>query len=250
MKINAFIPVVFMLCAAHLQANEPIRKNVAITKIYAIQHGFDDNDSVDIAAYGLLSDTCHKIDRNSFKVDHRKKIITVSITSVVRPQDICLEILTPFLEVIPVGILNAGIYEVRASNSPTVSSQLEVKPRTSDNRDDYLYAPVDTVEVERVQQIAGHSHDYLVLKGTYPYMLRGCMRVEEVKISTINKEILVVQPIVKIMEDINCNPQDVGPYNRFTTSVEIANSIGDHGLVHVRTLNGKALNKYIDFSQP
>jgi hypothetical protein len=250
MKLAALSIVGLSTIATSVFASAPTKVKLPISKILAVETGFDDNDAVDIAVYGMLPDTCHKIDRGTAKIDHRKRKITVSVTSIVRSGEACLEILTPFLEVIPVGTLKAGKYEIRAAGDATKTASLEVKNHTSDNRDDYIYAPVDTVELERAPQgLTADTHDSLQLKGTYPYMLTGCMRVDDVKITTIRHEIMVVQPSVKTLEDKDCHPSEVGPYNRFSVSVAIPESIGEQGLVHVRTLNGKALNKFVDFSQ-
>jgi hypothetical protein len=60
--------------------------------------------------------------------------------------------------------------------------------------------------------------------------------------------VLVVQPIVAVLPAEQCHASDVDRYNRFSIKKEIGTQFGDKGLVHVRTLNGRALNKFVDFS--
>jgi hypothetical protein len=247
MKLRILGALCFSLIGSYLQAQAPQKVILPITKIYSIEKGFDDNDAVEVSVFGYLPDTCHKITKGSAKLNRLKNKVTVVVEGYIRQQEVCLEILTPFLEVIPVGSLKAGTYEIVSAENRRVAANLEVKLRSTDNRDDFLYAPVDTVELDRHNQGLTNATE-VVLKGTYPHMLTGCMRIVDVKLSSTDKEVLVVQPIAQILKSEECKASDVDTYNRFTVKKDVDSLFSEKGLVHVRTLNGRALNKFVDFS--
>lgn len=229
-------------------ADHPKAVELPISRIFTVERGFDANDIIEVAVSGYLPDTCHKLGQGVAKFDRFTKKITVSVQGFIRSQQACLQIVTPFLEVVPLGVLKAGDYSVEASNNTAVKGKLYIKPITTENRDDYLYAPVDSVSLDVVTTLDGEKQE-IKLQGTYPYMLTGCMRVAEVKAYITGNQVLVVQPIAEILADQDCKPTDVDAYNRFEIKQALNAPLHNQGLVHVRTLNGRAVNQYFDFSK-
>lgn len=228
---------------------EPEAPEVAflpIQQIFSIERGFDTNDMVEIAVWGYLPDTCHKLGQGSYQVDHANKKIYVNVSGYIRQSEMCLQVITPFHEVIQVGILKAGEYEVQALFNDQAKGKLEVKQATTEDRDDYLYAPVDNVELVMNASLAA-PHQSINIKGTYPFMVKGCMRIVDIKSYTTHNNILVVQPVAGIFDDKDCDPSDVDGFNRFNLSKRVRHPILERGLVHVRTLSGRAVNKFVDF---
>lgn len=219
-----------------------------VDQIMSIEKGFDSNDSIEIAVQGHLPNTCHRISKGSAQIDEVNKKIIVFIEGYVRTPDVCAEMIIPFVEVIQIGFLKPGMYTVYSALNSEISGKLEIAPTDDENRDDYLYAPVDTVELIANENLEKGAQQVLHLKGTYPFLLKGCMRVTEIKTYSTENNVLVVQPIAELFEDKDCNPNDVDEYNRFSLSKEVETNITEKGLVHVRTLNGRALNKYVDFT--
>lgn len=217
-----------------------------VEQLYTIEQGFDTNDGIEIALWGYLPDTCHKLGKGVYSVDSVNKKILVHVEGVLQEKELCLEILTPFLEVIQVGALDAGEYQVQVSSDAEIKGRLAIREATSDRQDDFIYAPVDTAELTKTTSLTGSSQQ-LTLKGRYPYMLTGCMRITDVKSFSYPNDVLVVQPIVSILDESDCKAQDVDNYNRFTMTKDVSSGITSQGMVHIRTLSGRPLNKLVDF---
>lgn len=242
-----------IFCAASAAASEPETPKTAflpIKKILSIEKGFDSNDSVEIAVHGYLPSTCYKLGQGKALVDQVKKQILVNVEGYVLNNTICTQAAIPFVEVIQIGFLKPGNYTVVSALDHSISGKLAIQPNRGDDPDDYFYAPVDTVELTMADSDKSKDiKQVLKLKGTYPYMWTGCMRITEVKTYTTENKVLVVQPISQIFPDEQCTDDAVDKYNRFDLSKQIDTNITDQGLVHVRTLNGRALNKFVDFSK-
>ena len=237
--------------SSSLFATVPEKVELPIETIYTVERGFDTNDAAEVSVYGYLPDTCHKLAQGEAMVNHSDKTIHVRVEGYRTPGQICLEILTPFLEVIHVGPLPQGDYRVQSLTSPDLIGKLQVEPAVSDSRDDYLYAPVDSIAVKSADQSlesAGDVAQTLKVTGTYPMLLKGCMRLTELRTYAAPNNVLIVQPISQIFEDGKCNAAEVDPYNRFSVSKKLESSLRGKTLVHVRTLNGRALNKVVDLT--
>ena len=143
----------------------------------------------------------------------------------------------PFLEVVQLGLLRKGDYEVRSAADETVRGKLEVETKTSDNRDDYLYAPVDFAELSS----ASGSEQELTLRGSFPPVENGCMRLEEVRTYRTDNNVLIVQPIAKIVRGAAC----AAPKHSFVHTSKVSDPITEQGLIHVRTISGKSYNRLV-----
>lgn len=222
-----------------------------VDKIFSVEHGFDTTDTIEIAIKGFMPDSCHTLGQGSARVDEVNKKIYINIKGYVKQNEMCWMAVTPYLEIIQLGQLSEGNYEVHSVKSPAVVGKLHINKSATDRRDDHLYAPVDTVELSasKSEHTSLVPFQELTLKGTYPYMLKGCMRVVNVKTYKTKNDVLVVLPISKVLEGDACTAHDVDEHNRFNISQKIHSTIEKIGLLHVRTLNGRALNKLVDFSK-
>ena len=97
------------LLSSVAQANQPVPINLDVEEVFSIENGFDTNDQIEIAVRGSLPDSCHKLGKGFVRVDHTNKKLFVRVEGYVRNSDICLQMTTPFLEVIRVGHLQADI---------------------------------------------------------------------------------------------------------------------------------------------
>lgn len=237
-----FLSSMIALALATTGFAEPQQIFLPVDKIYTIERGFDTNDSVEVAVSGYLPNTCYKLGKGTAQVDQLNKEIVVNVTGFFR-EGICLEVMTPFLEVVQLNPLSKGEYKVRSLIDPRMVGNLDISEATAPTQDDFIYAPVDTVEVVE----ADDHQRRLVLKGTYPLLIRGCMRVTEVRTSVGSNGVLIVQPIASILEDHQCVEQPTDQWNRFEVSELVEVPPVDNGLVHVRTLNGRSLNKLVHF---
>lgn len=236
--------------ALGINFDTPKKTFLPVEKIFSVEHGFDTTDTVEIAVQGTMPDSCHTLEKGTARVDEVNKKIYVNVGGYVRQNQICWMTITPFLEVIQVGHLKKGTYEIVSEKDPRVIGKLDVAKSTSHEPDDHLYAPVDTVELSSIQTENNNIAPFqeLSLKGTYPFMLKGCMRVTDVKSYKTENDVLVVMPISRVLEEKDCKPEDADGSNRFVVKKKVRSLIGEKGLVHVRTLNGRAVNKFVDFS--
>lgn len=230
------------------QANQPVPINLDVEEVFSIENGFDTNDQIEIAVRGSLPDSCHKLGKGFVRIDHTNKKLFVRVEGYVRNSDICLQMTTPFLEVIRVGHLAAGRYQVVAENQPEIFGMMNVKPFNNEDQDDFLYAPVDNASLSLINTFAS-GYQHLTLEGTYPFLLKGCMRITEIKTYLTSGNILIVQPVSEIFEEAYCQDGGADTYNRYKLVKKIDSPILEKGLVHVRTLNGKSLNQLVDFTE-
>ena len=233
--------------------SQPNGTFLPVQKIYTIEQGFDTNDATEVAVQGYLPNSCFILGKGTAQIDEVNKTILVSVVGYKRNSPICLEVITPYLEVIQVGPLKKGNYTVRSASNWDISGGLRIDASPSDQVDDHLYAPVDTVyvDLEGEHLNSEGSNQELHLKGTYPHMLTGCMRISDVEVYQTENNVLVVLPkseIVGLENTEECLAKDVDAYNRFHVVHKMEAPVEEKGLVHVRTLNGRALNKLFDFS--
>ena len=215
-----------------------------ISKIFSLENGFDSNDFVEIAIAGFLPDTCHQLGAGKFSIDHKNFEISVGVNGYIKENQLCLNIVTPYLEIIQIGTLKEGRYKI-LNNQEDTHNFINVSPADTSEQDQFLYAPVEIVDVIPIKSEKGIMKQKLKIEGTYPYLYTGCMKINEIKISKTRNNILIVQPIAEILEQKNCNNQ-VEDFNRFKIFKDIEIPSEEQSLVHVRTLNGRAVNKLYD----
>ena len=201
----------------------PQKTFLPVEKIFSVEHGFDTTDTIEIAVQGIMPDSCHTLSKGSVRVDELNKKIFVNVQGYIRKNEVCWMAITPYLEVIHVGQLKKGHYEVVSEQNPNVVGKLDVAKSGSGRTDDHLYAPVDTVELSAMRPDVNSlaAHQELSLKGTYPFMLKGCMRITDVKSYKTENDVLVVLPISKVLEDKDCRPEDVDGSNRFHVTKKV-----------------------------
>lgn len=228
-------------------AMAPQRVQLKVESIFSIEHGFDTNDTLELALWGYLPNSCYQVEKGYAEVDEANKKIYVRMMGYKREDQLsCLQIVTPYQEIIKVGLLKAGRYEVTVANNANLTKSMTVAEARTEDGDNHLYAPVDTVALESISNNNKSAHNnQLKLEGTYPYMLTGCMRVTEVETYVSQENILVVQPKASVFEDQDCDPNDIDQYNRFEVVKDITAPKIEKLLIHVRTLNGQSLNKFI-----
>lgn len=226
--------------------------SLPIKHIFSIERGFDTTDMIEVAVQGEMPNSCYRLNKGSAYVDRVHKKILINVEGYVAKNEVCLPMVTPYLEVIHLGPLPEGDYTVHSVLDPDTMGLLQVARSATDHQDNYLYAPVDTVEVLDIPMGIARDREFkqtLSLKGTYPHMFTGCMRVTDVKAYKTTNNVLVVLPISSIYNKEDCNPNDVDNYNRFHVTKNLPEALSGTALVHVRTLDGRALNKLMSFQE-
>jgi hypothetical protein len=231
--------------AAHAAQNQqspnPIEVPAEIEKIF-IPQGFDDNDNVEVVLHGNFPNTCYQVGNTEAKVDAASRTITVSATSLKYPGTFCIQSITPFIQTVKLGLIPEGDYQVIYSKDQQVRSSLQVTRRKTESPDDYLYATVENAYID-VNSESGKQA--LKMQGHFPYFFIGCMVLKDVRVLKSPSDVLVVQPIAEIVEDeAVCATQPDDRAFEYTSG--LAEPFKGEGLLHVRTLNGNSLNRYID----
>jgi hypothetical protein len=192
--------------------------------------GFDDNDETVVVIDGYLPSGCFRLTRPETTVDQETK--TISITPFARFFDIpCIEARIPYSQEIRLGVLAEGDYEVVVKTS-AVSESLSVAESTNAGPDDYLYAPVDAVNVERDPETGKLT---AVLEGRFT---DRCMEWDEVEVADDGATVVLL-PKMAMRDDDSCGAAELP----FKKRVDLPETIAEgRHLLHVRSLNGQAVN--------
>lgn len=227
--------------AANQLPVNPLEVPAEIEKIF-IPQGFDDNDNVEVVLHGNFPNTCYQVGNAEAKVDAEARTVTVSATSYRYPGTFCIQSITPYIQTVKLGLIPEGDYQVIYSKDQQVRSSLQVTRRKTESPDDYLYA---TVENAYIDVNSANGKQALKLQGHFPYFFVGCMVLKDVRVVKSPTDVLVVQPIAEIVDDeAVCASQPDDRAFEYTSG--LAEPFKGEGLLHVRTLQGNSLNRFID----
>lgn len=217
------------LASANVMAN-PIKVTVDLNRVYA-PLGFDSNDNAQVVVTGNYANSCYKNAETDVVVDHAKKQIFLK-SKAYKYDGYCLQVILPFDRVVDLGILEEGEYTITDLGESEALGQLTVNFASQKEADDYLYAPVSQAYLETKSGV-----NTLFLNGEFP---NSCMKIKEVRVN-VQSEVLVVQPIIELQEK-NCQ---TGSFS-FETKTIVPDMPAGKYLLHVRSMNGKAINNLID----
>ncbi len=193
--------------------------------------GYDDNDDVIVVLDGHLPDSCHKVSHTEILKDSATNKITL-IQYARRYPGVCLESLVPFTSEADVGTLPTGMFNITSPG--TTAEKLLVAEATSAGPDEFLYAPVDTAKVTFDEVTATYRG---ILEGRFT---NTCMRIKDVVVVNSGKSLAVLPKMEMVNSPTGCQESEVP----FSWTLDLPKNIskGRH-LMHVRSLNGKAVNK-------
>ncbi|CAN5413381.1 hypothetical protein BH10BDE1_BH10BDE1_27600 [soil metagenome] len=209
---------------------DPIRVPALYNTVYA-PDGFDSNDHVQIVGEGMFRNTCYRHAETSVRVDAANHQIFLGPVAYEYP-GLCLQVILPWERTVDIGILPAGHWDVMQGPTEKLG-QLEVAPATTDNPDDFLYAPVSQAFFRQRGNISE-----VLLSGNFP---NSCMTIDYVKI-TLQPKVIVLQPIAKDSSAASCKD---GKFP-FSKTVRITRIATGRYLLHVRSMNGNAINTLVD----
>ena len=203
----------------------------SFSKIY-VPEGYDDNDKVQIVGEGMFPNSCFRYEDTRLKVNHENK--TISIESFAyKYQGICLMVIVPFDEVLDVGLLQKGTYKIVEARSNEKLGEINIKVATKAEPDDFMYAPISQAFFKQ-----GCFSDDIYLTGNFPL---SCMKIKSVQMH-LQSDGIVVQPIAEIDESKSCESGEFP----FKASVNASHLKTGRYMLHVRSMNGKAINSLID----
>lgn len=202
-----------------------------------IPEGFDNNDSVEVVVTGMFSNLCFS--RNNVSVDIRDNTIELKVTALA-PEVIlmegmfCPEMDVPFKEVISIGNLSGGDYEIRVNEKArqALNGRLRIAEASSQSVDENLYAGIESIEVKDPKNI--------VLHGWLP---SDCLELDKIKLVNNARDTVSVLPILKKVKDV-CDKKEVTV--AYSVNLEKIKLKSKKILLHVRTMDGKSVNTILN----
>ena len=200
--------------------------NIAARGVF-VPMGFDDNDEVVVTLDGYLPNSCYKVVEALVTSDLATKTITIQ-QQAKYVGGTCLMALVPYTTSVKLGVLPEGEFKI-VSNRGNMTEPLKVERSANAGPDDFLYAPVDNVYIQRIQG----GGTVATIEGRFT---NTCMRWKEHKIFYTGRTIQLL-PIIEV-GDQNCEEREV----QFSQVIPIADLQPGRYLLHVRSLNGLSLN--------
>ena len=198
---------------------------------------FDSNDNAQIVLAGAFTGYCMKMGTTQQRVDKELKKIYIKqfISKTGNCED--LEMYIPYSNVINLGSLPAGNYEVLAANENSSFTKMSVLPvhvasANTSGTDERLYAPVASIDFN-----SSGSSPVITLKGVFT---NSCLQLSGVEVYSRLGDVYEVLPIVK-KGGTNC----VAVMRPFAKTIELNKFSTRVSLIHVRSMNGQSLNRVI-----
>ncbi len=210
-------------------SNSPVKKPTLFNEIY-VPGGFDNNDVVQIVGEGMFRNTCYRPGPANAVVDEKNFTVTLNATAY-EYSGICLQMILPFERTLDVGILKDGTYKVFQNGE--LLDTFKVSKAGSFQPDDHLYAPITQAFFRQEGNVSK-----VLLSGEFA---SDCMKINRIQ-SAVEKKVLVIQPIIRMEKRGNCK---AGKFP-FNAVANIENVPQGRYLLHVRSMNAKAVNNLVD----
>lgn len=196
--------------------------------------GFDSNDIAQIVVHGHYMNSCYRWAQPRVTFDRSQRLISISPQAYLRESSWCAPVRVQYTQPIELGVLAPGKYRVvefDARGRLLHETGLTIAASEATSPDDFLYAPIKNARV--VQTGAGRE---LVLSGTFP---SDCMELQEIKTLHRAHHVIEVLPIVSFKAGTGCGNNRERP---FEARVKVPATEAGETLLHVRLLNGQAIN--------
>jgi len=214
-------------------AADPTLVGATFSRIF-VPGGFDSNDHVQFVGEGMFRNTCYRPAPGAVSVNEEQKTITVGAVAY-EYKGFCLQVILPFQRTVDVGILKAGRYQVFQDNGrgQQALGEINIRQSRSDAADDFMYAPISQAFFKQ-----NFAFSEVTLTGDFP---TECMAMDHVKV-TVEKDVIVLQPIAKLVNRPSCR-EGRFPFEQKVTIPSVAPG---RYLLHVRSMNGNAVNNLIN----
>lgn len=212
---------------------QPARVSVPLSGAY-IPGGFDSNDRAQLVVEGYFPNTCYRVGPYEKKLNSTSNEISVKQTAY-KYKGPCLFMVVPFSQTIQVGILKANTYKVKDADNGSDLGELPVQAAKNSGPDDHLYASVNEAYVG----VVDGNKKAIILQGELP---GDCWALKETKVIQDGKNVIAVLPIIEKTRENSCNDYRLP----FVKTVDIPAVTAGRYLLHVRSLNGVAVNKLVD----
>ncbi len=232
--VTLALGMAFAAAAPHIEVFQPATVDILPDRVFT-PLGFDDNDNAQVVLDGSLSDTCYKLGPTQFRVEHASHKIFVRQQAFYYPGGWCADVRIPYVQTVNLGILQPGRYEVLLEQNGKTTKPVATLPvavaRTK-SPDDFLYAPITETHFDSARV-------NLVLGG---FFTNSCMVFNHVKTHVLDNQVIEILPIVDLERALNC----AQVANEFSVSVSLKNIPHGRYLLHIRSLNGQAINRVVE----
>lgn len=229
----------FLISSAALAQPEVIL--APVDHLY-IPQGFDSNDAVEVVVTGTFPNVCYS--RHNVKVKMSGNMIDIEVTALAPDTrenfmngKTCPAMAVPFKEVVSLGNLQGGEYDIRVNHAlqRSLNDKILIAEASSNAVDDNVYAAIDYVEQNSNQEV--------VLKG---WKYSNCFALKEVKVVSNDKDTLSLLPIMKKVSS-HC-PMKGMPV-AYPVKLDFSGIKVKQPLLHVRTLDGKSVNSIVNLEE-
>jgi hypothetical protein len=209
--------------------------------------GFDDNDNVEVVLHGNLPNACYVLAETTMETDVNKKIIRLRQYAQKKTDGICaeggnlpdfLKMAVPYTTEVSLGQMKVGDYEFsyKKSNTQLGTRMLSITEAFSPSVDNMPYAITTDVKVK----------DIVTSKDTVEVKIQGvlnssCIDLDDHITVTKIDDVFVVLPTIKVRQGMCI--QMLRPFEK---TIELGKVEAGHYLVHVRSMNGNAVNKIFE----
>lgn len=197
--------------------------------------GFDDNDNAQIVFGGYFPNTCYKTAAPLFSVEQGKNKIYITDRAYYQTIGDCLEIEVPYTQVVQIGALTPGKYEIYFESSKggffSSGKYLSVRAATRADEDDQMYAPVEQAYID----LKDIDEPKLVISGKFT---NSCMKLKTVEFERMTDDILNVLPIATFIHQKECKSRLV-PFHK---TINLPRNLYGNSLIHIRSMGGHSVN--------
>lgn len=232
MKLLLIISV--LLTTSAFAQYQPIEKLISAEHSY-VPFGFDSNDNAEVIITGFLPNLCYKAPKAKVHINQGQIDVTLTALFYAPENGFCAEVAVPFIEVVNLGLLPQGHYEIKINQNSAHESRTNMLVAAAPNRniDQFIYA-----RVQYIEQVPGTRK--VLLKGYNP---SDCFRLNEIKYVSNTIDSYSIMPILTTNSDGFC-PRKMVP---FTYEFEVPNDINRAKvLLHVRSMDGRSVNAIYD----
>ena len=214
---------------ATAQASNYVSVILPVTNIF-VPNGFDDNDETQVVLSGILPNLCYKLPKAHIMMRSGKINITLTAMQDVDPNTMCAEMAVPFIEVVSLGTLTDGQYDIVVNEKTRfeATADLTVVESLNSTIDDHIYA-----NVENVNKFPGSRR--IQLTGYNP---SDCFVLDRIDYVSNGDDTWAIMPVMEQIRE-SC-PRKMVP---FTYEAEVPAGLpAEQVLLHVRVMNGKSVN--------
>ncbi len=194
--------------------------------------GFDSNDSVELVVTGVFPNACFS--RNDVQVAVNNDVIDITVTAFEAEKAKCIQMKVPFKEVVTVGNLQGGEYQVRVNDKSRfqLKEKMMIEEASSNAIDNNTYAAIDWVEQKTKDEFVLHGWKY-----------SNCVELKKIEVISNGKDTLSILPVMKQTAEV-C-PMKGMPVS-YPVKVDFASLKMKKPLLHVRTMDGKSVNAIVN----